>query len=118
VAGIDAVLARHGLGERQISLRITGCPNGCCRSYSGDIGMVGRMPGFYALYVGGDFAGTRLSFKLLEKVEAAEVVPTLAPLLGAWAEHGTVDEGFGDYCTRVGLDGLLAMLPRAEAAAA
>ena len=118
VAGIDAVLARHGLSDRQISLRITGCPNGCCRSYSGDIGMVGRMPGFYALYVGGDFAGTRLSFKLLEKVAAAEVVPTLAPLLAAWAAQGTTGEGFGDYCTRVGLDGLLAMLPRAESAAA
>ncbi|MGI4975798.1 MAG: NADPH-dependent assimilatory sulfite reductase hemoprotein subunit [Janthinobacterium lividum] len=118
VAGIDAVLARHGLSDRQISLRITGCPNGCCRSYSGDIGMVGRMPGFYALYVGGDFEGTRLSFKLLEKVAAGQVVPTLAPLLGAWAEQGTGGEGFGDFCSRVGLDGLLAMLPGAESAAA
>ncbi len=118
VAGIDAALARHGLSDRQISLRITGCPNGCCRSYSGDIGMVGRMPGFYALYVGGDFAGTRLSFKLLEKVAAGEVVPTLDVLLGAYAADGRDGEGFGDWCTRAGREALLGLLPEERRAAA
>jgi hypothetical protein len=74
VDGFDALLARHGLGQRRLSVRITGCPNGCARTYAGDIGIVGRMPGFYAIYTGGDFEGTRLSFKLLEKVPHAEVI--------------------------------------------
>src|SRR5258708_1225718 len=59
---IDAIeerLARHGLIGEKFSIRITGCPNGCARPYAGAVGLVGRMPGFFALYVGGDFAGTR-----------------------------------------------------------
>jgi sulfite reductase (ferredoxin) len=108
VGGIDALMTRHGLSDRRISVRITGCPNGCARTYAGDIGIVGRMPGFYAIYVGGDFEGTRLSFKLLEKVPHAAVISSFDPLFAAWAKDGAPDEGFGDFCTRVGIDALLA----------
>ncbi|MGH7123823.1 MAG: NADPH-dependent assimilatory sulfite reductase hemoprotein subunit, partial [Stellaceae bacterium] len=73
MAGIEAALARHGLERERLAVRITGCPNGCARPYAGDIGIVGRMPGFYALYVGGDFVGTRLNFRLLDRVAEAEV---------------------------------------------
>src|SRR3712207_3537919 len=55
VAQIEAALARHGLGGERVSLRITGCPNGCARPYSGDIGLVGRVPGKFAIFIGGDF---------------------------------------------------------------
>ena len=61
VAAIEARLRRYGLERERLSIRITGCPNGCARPYTGDIGIVGRMPGFYALFVGGDFEGTRLN---------------------------------------------------------
>lgn len=111
VAGMDAALARHGLADRLISFRITGCPNGCARTYAGDIGLVGRMPGFYAIYVGGDFAGTRLSFRLLDRVREADVVPTLDTLLGMYAADGAAGEGFGDWCTRMGAERLLTFLP-------
>ena len=107
VAAMDASLARHGLSDRAISFRITGCPNGCVRTYTGDIGLVGRIPGSYAIYVGGDFAGTRLSFRLLDRVKQADVVPTLDRLFGVYAAEGIDDEGFGDWCTRVGADRLL-----------
>jgi len=110
VDGFDALLAKHGLTERRVSVRVTGCPNGCARSYSGDIGIVGRMPGFYALYVGGDFEGTRLSFKILEKVPHEKVISSFDPWLAAWARDGLAGEGFGDFCFRVGHDALLAML--------
>ncbi len=106
VAAMDAALERHGLADRRISFRITGCPNGCVRTYTGDIGLVGRMPGYYAVYVGGDFAGTRLSFRLLDRVRQGDVVPTLDILFGAYAAGSTGEEGFGDWCTRVGADGL------------
>jgi sulfite reductase (ferredoxin) len=106
VDGFDSLLARHGLSARRVSVRITGCPNGCARTYAGDIGIVGRMPGFYALYVGGDFEGTRLSFKLREKVPHAEVISSFDPLFAAWAARGLAGEGFGDFCTRVGAEAL------------
>jgi sulfite reductase (ferredoxin) len=106
VGGLDALLARHGLADRRLSVRITGCPNGCARTYAGDIGIVGRMPGFYAVFVGGDFEGTRLNFKLLEKVAHADVISLFDPLFAAWAAEGA-HEGFGDFCYRVGLERLL-----------
>ncbi len=115
VAGFDALLSRHNLAAQRISIRITGCPNGCARTYAGDIGIVGRMPGFYAIYVGGDFEGTRLSFKLLEKVPHAEVISLFDPLFAAWS--ATQDEGFGNFCTRLGRDALLNLMPQAQSAA-
>src|SRR6202045_146840 len=60
VAPIEARLRLYGIEHERLSIRITGCPNGCARPYTGDIGIVGRIPGFYSLYVGGDFEGTRL----------------------------------------------------------
>ena len=83
-------------------MRITGCPNGCARPYAGDIGIVGRMPGFYALYVGGDFEGTRLNFPLLDRVAEAEVAASLEPLFALFAAERSLGEGFGDFCHRVG----------------
>jgi sulfite reductase (ferredoxin) len=117
VDGFNALLARHGLSARRVSVRITGCPNGCARTYAGDIGIVGRMPGFYAIYVGGDFEGTRLSFKLLEKVPHAEVISLFDPLLAAWAASPHAQEGFGDFCNRLGRDALLGLLPQSRTAA-
>lgn len=109
VAGFDALMERHGLRGRRVSVRVTGCPNGCARTYAGDIGIVGRMPGFYALYVGGDFEGTRLSFKILEKVPHEAVISSFDPWFAAWARDGAADEGFGDFCHRLGAEALLAL---------
>jgi sulfite reductase beta subunit-like hemoprotein len=106
------------LAGELVSLRITGCPNGCVRPYAGDIGVVVRIPGQYAIFVGGDFAGTRLSFKLLERVPMVGIGATLDPLFAAFAAHRTGDEGFGDFCTRMGLPALLALLPSSQAAQA
>jgi sulfite reductase (ferredoxin) len=117
VDGFDALLAKHGLQDRRVSVRITGCPNGCARTYAGDIGIVGRMPGFYALYAGGDFEGTRLSVKILEKVPHAKVISSFDPLFAAWAKDGQAAEGFGDFCTRIGAEALTALLPEQQQAA-
>jgi sulfite reductase (ferredoxin) len=107
VDGFDALLKKHGMADRRISVRITGCPNGCARTYAGDIGIVGRMPGFYALFVGGDFEGTRLNFKLLEKVPHEAVISSFDPLFAVWASDGLAGEGFGDFCHRIGPQALL-----------
>ncbi|WP_376099727.1 NADPH-dependent assimilatory sulfite reductase hemoprotein subunit [Roseomonas sp. CCTCC AB2023176] len=110
VAAVEAALARHGLRDERISLRLTGCPNGCARPYAGDIGVVGRAPGLYTLFVGGDFNGTRLSFPIADKVPTDSVAPTLEPLFAAYAAGRRGTEGFGDFCTRIGADGLRSLL--------
>ena len=92
-----------------ISLRITGCPNGCARSYAGDIGLVGRVPGSYALYVGGDFEGTRLSFRLHDRLPELQIGAALAPIAAAFAKDRAAGEGFGDFCNRLGREALLAL---------
>ncbi|MBV9522046.1 MAG: NADPH-dependent assimilatory sulfite reductase hemoprotein subunit, partial [Alphaproteobacteria bacterium] len=111
---IEARLARHGLLGERLSIRITGCPNGCARPYAGDIGLVGRMPGFFALYVGGDFAGTRLNVALVDKLAETAVAATLDPLFGLFAATRQPGEGFGDFCHRIGRDALLAALADAS----
>jgi sulfite reductase (ferredoxin) len=113
VTQVEAALRAHGLTQERISLRITGCPNGCARTYAGDIGIVGRVPGSYAIYVGGDFAGTRLSFKLHERVPEAGIGEALRPLFAAFARNRADGEGFGDFCFRTGREELLALTPQA-----
>jgi sulfite reductase (ferredoxin) len=106
VGAITARLQRWGLQNERLSIRITGCPNGCARPYSGDIGIVGRLPGFYSLYVGGDFAGTRLNSLIAERLDIAGIADVLDPLFAWFAEQRLPDEGFGDFCHRVGRDRL------------
>lgn len=115
IDSVEAALRKHGLIEERISIRITGCPNGCARPYAGDIGLVGRTPGTFALFVGGDFEGTRLNTKLTEKVPEASIADTLDPLLGAFARERLPGEGFGDWCHRQGVEKLATLLPGGKA---
>jgi sulfite reductase (ferredoxin) len=110
VGAIAARLRRWGLEHERLSVRITGCPNGCARPYSGDIGIVGRLPGFYSLYVGGDFAGTRLNTAIAERLDIAGIADVLDPLLALFAGSRTPGEGFGDFCHRVGSETLRRLL--------
>ncbi len=110
---VEERLARYDLLGERLSIRITGCPNGCARPYAGDVGLVGRMPGFFALYVGGDFEGTRLSFNLVDKLAENAVPDTLDILFALFAEGREAGEGFGDFCHRIGRDALLSALAQA-----
>jgi sulfite reductase (ferredoxin) len=112
VAAIEASLAHYGLERERLSIRITGCPNGCARPYTGDIGIVGRMPGYYALFVGGDFEGTRLNSPIVDKVALGAIGETLDPLFALYAADRIAGEGFGDFCHRVGLPALQQALAR------
>jgi sulfite reductase (ferredoxin) len=106
VGAIAARLRRWGLADERLSIRITGCPNGCARPYNGDIGIVGRVPGFYSLYIGGDFAGTRLNQPFAERLDIAGLADALDPLFGRFANERRDDEGFGDFCNRIGVAAL------------
>jgi sulfite reductase (ferredoxin) len=102
VGDIAARLRRWGLGDERLSIRITGCPNGCARPYTGDIGIVGRMPGHYALFVGGDFAGTRLNEAIADRLGLHDIADALDPLFALFAASRAPGEGFGDFCHRIG----------------
>jgi sulfite reductase (ferredoxin) len=106
VGAIAARLKRWGLEQERLSIRITGCPNGCARPYSGDIGIVGRVPGFYSLYVGGDFAGTRLNQVIAERLDIEGIADALDPLFALFASSRMTGEGFGDFCHRIGIAAL------------
>jgi sulfite reductase (ferredoxin) len=103
VSEIVERMARWGVEQERLSIRITGCPNGCARPYSGDIGIVGRIPGYYSIYVGGDFEGTRLNEVVAERIRLGEVADVLDPLFGVFAAERAPDEGFGDFCQRYGV---------------
>ena len=69
---LETEIEAAGLRNDAISLRITGCPNGCGRPSLAEIGLVGRAPGKYNVYLGAAFNGSRLN--VLYKAS----VPTLA----------------------------------------
>jgi len=106
VGAVAARLKRWGLEAERLSIRITGCPNGCARPYTGDIGIVGRVPGYYSLYVGGDFAGTRLNEAIAERLDIAGIADALDPLFALFASARGRGEGFGDFCHRIGIAAL------------
>jgi sulfite reductase (NADPH) hemoprotein beta-component len=97
---LEALLAKHGLADAPILLRISGCPNGCSRPYLGEIALVGRAPGRYDLRLGADFTGERLNVSYRENVTEPEILGTLDGLFEAYAKHRRQDEKFGDYLIR------------------
>jgi sulfite reductase (ferredoxin) len=118
VAAVEEKLRLYGLERERLSIRITGCPNGCARPYTGDIGIVGRMPGFYALFVGGDFEGTRLNTALADKVPLHGIAEVLDALFALYASARVEGEGFGDFCHRIGISALQAALAEPQKGAA
>lgn len=100
---IDALLARHGLLEAPIVLRISGCPNGCSRPYLGEIALVGKAPGRYNLHLGADFQGRRLNRMVRENIDEPAILQSLDELLGRYAGERGDGEYFGDYLLRADL---------------
>ncbi len=96
-ARIEAVLEKHGLLDESISLRVTGCPNGCARPYLAEIALVGKAPGQYSLFLGGDGLGIRLNKLTHENVNEAEVLEILDGHFAAFAAQRKPDEAFGDF---------------------
>ncbi|GAB0115696.1 sulfite reductase [NADPH] hemoprotein beta-component [Acidisoma sp. C75] len=99
---LEAELAEAGLAQDEIVIRMTGCPNGCARPYLAEIAFVGRGPGTYNLYLGGDFAGERLNKLYAQDVDEAAILAKLGPLLRAYARERQAGERFGDFVIRTG----------------
>ncbi|MDB6154533.1 MAG: cysI [Chthoniobacteraceae bacterium] len=97
----ETVLEEAGLRDDAISLRVTGCPNGCARPYLAEIGFVGRAPNKYALYLGASYNGTRLNRLYTPSTNIDDAVKMLTPIIKRYALERNDGEGFGDYCDRV-----------------
>ena len=99
---LENSIEAHGLRHDAITIRMTGCPNGCARPFLAEIGFVGRAPGRYNVYLGGGFAGQRLSKLFRESVRAEAIKPLLDPLIADYANARNLGERFGDFCIRAG----------------
>ena len=102
ITRIDAILADNGLLEEPITIRMSGCPNGCSRPYVAEIAMTGRAPGKYNLYVGGGFHGERLNVMIRENIGEAAILEILGEQLGRFARERQPGEHFGDFVLRAG----------------
>jgi sulfite reductase (NADPH) hemoprotein beta-component len=99
---IEPILEANGLTDEPITLRMTGCPNGCARPYIAEIALTGRAPGKYNLYFGGGFHGERLNKMYLENVGEAAILEALSEILGRYARERQPQERFGDFAIRAG----------------
>ncbi len=100
---VESLLETHGIEGVPLSLRITGCPNGCARPYLAEIGLIGKAPGRYNLHLGGDARGERLNVLYRENLDEATILAELDGLFARYAAGRAPDERFGDFLWRVGL---------------
>jgi sulfite reductase (NADPH) hemoprotein beta-component len=102
MTALDERLAAQGLSADDIVIRMTGCPNGCARPYLAEIGLVGKGPGRYNLYLGAAFDGSRMNKLFAEDLDHAGIVAALDPVFAAYASEREKDERFGDFAIRAG----------------
>ncbi len=95
-----------GDGDAPVQILMTGCPNACIRTPLGELALVGRGPGKYALSAGGSQQGTRLTFPVLEKVDDAQLAGIIHRLIGAWREETRQGVPFGDWAAAQGAEAL------------
>jgi sulfite reductase (ferredoxin) len=97
----EAELEGLGLRDAPLTIRMTGCPNGCARPYTADLAFVGRSLDLYHVYVGGGLAGDRLVDLYRADVPTGELLATVRPLLQRWAAERVDGEGLGDFYQRL-----------------
>jgi sulfite reductase (ferredoxin) len=103
---LEVALARLGLANETLTVRMTGCPNGCARPYTADLAFVGRSLNKYVVYVGGNMEGTRLAKQYADLVPLDQLVTTVRPLLERFRDERIPGERFGDFWNRVGVEPL------------
>ena len=100
ISKMEPLLAKYNLQDDEISVRMTGCPNGCGRSPLAEIGFIGTAYGFYNMYIGGDRLGERLNIKFKENLDENGILKELDALLGTYSSRRAVGETFGDFVVR------------------
>lgn len=102
VTELEETIEKAGLRDDEILIRSTGCPNGCGRPYLGEIGLVGKVPGKYNLYLGAGFDGERLNKLYRTSITHEQIIDELQPILLSYAKEREEGERFGDFTIRKG----------------
>lgn len=97
---VETLLDTHALSDEAISLRITGCPNGCARPYLAEIALVGKAPGQYNLFLGGSADGARLNRMTHENIDESRIINILDQWFARFTAERAVEESFGDFVYR------------------
>lgn len=100
---IESLLVRHRLANESISLRVTGCPNGCARPYLSEIALVGKAPGQYSLFLGGSRDGARLNKLASENMNESQILKMIDQWLGYYTAERHSGETLGDFVDRKNL---------------
>lgn len=100
ITKIEKLSEKYGLSEQPITIRMTGCPNGCARPYLAEIALVGKAPGKYNLYLGGDGKGTRLVQLFKENISEEIILKEIDILFNEYSLNRNKNEGFGDFLIR------------------
>ncbi|MDQ0246356.1 sulfite reductase (NADPH) hemoprotein beta-component [Bacillus fengqiuensis] len=100
---IETIVDESGLRDEEITIRMTGCPNGCARHALGEIGFIGKAPGKYNMYLGAAFDGSRLSKMYRENIGEEEILKELRVLISRYAKEREEGEHFGDFVIRAGV---------------
>ncbi|OIK21709.1 assimilatory sulfite reductase (NADPH) hemoprotein subunit [Bacillus amyloliquefaciens] len=100
---IEEIVDENGLRDEEITIRMTGCPNGCARHALGEIGFIGKAPGKYNMYLGAAFDGSRLSKMYRENIGEEEILSELRTILPRYAKEREEGEHFGDFVIRAGI---------------
>jgi len=99
---LEEEIDKCGLRDQPITIRMTGCPNGCSRPYIAEIGLVGKAPGIYNVYLGGGHSGERLNKLFKEAANEEEILAALKPVISHYARNRSPNEKFGDFAIRAG----------------
>ncbi|MCY7808349.1 assimilatory sulfite reductase (NADPH) hemoprotein subunit [Bacillus spizizenii] len=100
---VEEIIDENGLRDQEITIRMTGCPNGCARHALGEIGFIGKAPGKYNMYLGAAFDGSRLSKMYRENIGEEDILSELRVLLSRYAKEREEGERFGDFVIRAGI---------------
>ena len=100
ISKIDLLQERHGIKNIPITIRMTGCPNGCGRPYLAEIGFIGKSAGKYVMRLGGDYQGERLNQVYKEELDEVQILEELDILLGQYVKKRHKNERFVDYIHR------------------
>ena len=101
LARIEQLLAETGLKDEEIVIRMTGCPNGCVRPSMAELAFIGKGPGKYQIYVGGNVSCTRLNRLFRETVKFEDIITELRPVFARFVQERIGGERFGDFAERV-----------------
>ena len=100
---VERLAVRHGVDQRAVVMRMTGCPNGCARPFVAEVGLVGKGPGRYNLHLGGDGRGQRLARLYRKNLDESAILEVLDGLFAQYATRALTDEGLGDFVVRSGI---------------